>query len=54
MAFNIGMNKNRLEALIDGVFAILITLLALDIKLGKELGHPCCAKCSYELCCDLV
>ena len=27
------MNKNRLEAFSDGVFAIVITLLVLDIRL---------------------
>ena len=29
------MNKNRLEAFSDGVFAIVITLLALDIRIPK-------------------
>jgi uncharacterized membrane protein len=35
------MNKNRLEALSDGIFAVAITLLALDIRIpsGVEYDH---------------
>src|SRR5215212_9215927 len=32
------MNKNRVEALSDGVFAIVITLLILDIKVPEVDG----------------
>ena len=31
-----GLEKNRLEALIDGVFAVALTLLVLDIKLPES------------------
>jgi len=30
------MSKNRVEALSDGVFAIVITLLILDIRVRNE------------------
>ena len=32
-----GFEKNRLEALIDGVFAVVLTLLVLDLKLPDNL-----------------
>lgn len=32
-----GLEKNRLEALIDGVFAVAMTLLVLDIKLPEDI-----------------
>lgn len=32
-----GLEKNRLEALIDGVFAVALTLLVLDIKLPEGI-----------------
>ena len=32
-----GLEKNRLEALIDGVFAVALTLLVLDLKLPDDL-----------------
>jgi uncharacterized membrane protein len=31
-----GLEKNRLEALIDGIFAVALTLLVLDIKLPED------------------
>ncbi len=34
------MNKNRLEAFSDGVFAIVITLLILDVKLPNNSTQP--------------
>jgi len=33
------MNKNRMEAFSDGVFAIVITLLILDIKLPHDIPY---------------
>jgi uncharacterized membrane protein len=33
------MNKNRIEALSDGVFAIVLTILIFDIKLPPQLGQ---------------
>jgi len=33
-----GFEKNRLEALIDGVFAVVLTLLVLDLKLPENLA----------------
>jgi len=33
-----GLEKNRLEALIDGVFAVALTLLVLDIKLPDNIA----------------
>jgi len=33
-----GLEKNRLEALIDGVFAVAMTLLVLDLKLPDDLA----------------
>ena len=32
-----GLEKNRLEALIDGIFAVALTLLVLDIKLPENV-----------------
>ena len=34
------INKGRLEALSDGVYAVALTLLALDLKLAPEAGLP--------------
>jgi uncharacterized membrane protein len=34
------MNKTRLENLSDGVFAIVFTILVLDIRIPDELVHP--------------
>src|SRR5450631_226935 len=33
-----GMPKNRVEALVDGIFAVAMTLLVLDIKVPQGLG----------------
>jgi uncharacterized membrane protein len=33
-----GLEKNRLEALIDGIFAVALTLLVLDIKLPEDVA----------------
>jgi len=33
------MNKNRLEAISDGIFAIVMTLLILDVRLPNELSN---------------
>ena len=33
-----GFEKNRLEALIDGVFAVVLTLLVLDLKLPENIA----------------
>ena len=33
-----GLEKNRLEALIDGVFAVALTLLVLDLKLPEDIA----------------
>ena len=32
-----GLEKNRLEALVDGIFAVALTLLVLDIKLPEDV-----------------
>src|SRR6266576_3689985 len=32
--------KNRIEALIDGIFAVALTLLVLDIKLPENVPYP--------------
>ena len=32
-----GLEKNRLEALIDGIFAVALTLLVLDIRLPDNI-----------------
>jgi hypothetical protein len=34
-----GFSKNRIEALIDGIFAVALTLLVLDIKLPENLFY---------------
>ena len=34
-----GFEKNRLEALIDGIFAVALTLLVLDIKLPENIAY---------------
>jgi len=35
-----GFEKNRMEALIDGIFAVALTLLVLDIKLPENVAYP--------------
>jgi len=35
-----GFEKNRIEALIDGIFAVALTLLVLDIKLPENVPYP--------------
>jgi uncharacterized membrane protein len=35
-----GLSKNRLEALTDGIFAITMTLLVLDISVPQISSHP--------------
>jgi uncharacterized membrane protein len=35
-----GFEKNRMEALIDGIFAVALTLLVLDIKLPENVSYP--------------
>ena len=34
-----GFSKNRIEALIDGIFAVALTLLVLDIKLPEGISY---------------
>jgi uncharacterized membrane protein len=34
-----GFSKNRIEALIDGIFAVALTLLVLDIKLPENVSY---------------
>src|SRR5438445_13799201 len=34
-----GFEKNRIEALIDGIFAVALTLLVLDIKLPEGMTY---------------
>jgi uncharacterized membrane protein len=34
-----GFEKNRMEALIDGIFAVALTLLVLDIKLPEDVAY---------------
>jgi uncharacterized membrane protein len=34
-----GFSKNRIEALIDGIFAVALTLLVLDIKLPENISY---------------
>ena len=34
-----GFEKNRIEALIDGIFAVALTLLVLDIKLPEGVTY---------------
>lgn len=33
------MNKTRLENLTDGVFAIILTLLVLELKIPEHVSH---------------
>ena len=35
-----GFEKSRFEALIDGIFAVALTLLVLDIKLPENIAYP--------------
>jgi len=35
-----GLEKSRLEALADGIFAVVLTLLVLDIRLPEDVAYP--------------
>src|SRR5438105_1325766 len=35
-----GFEKGRFEALVDGIFAVALTLLVLDIKLPENIAYP--------------
>jgi uncharacterized membrane protein len=40
MSYETGLSKNRIEALTDGVFAVVMTLLVLDMSLPQiTLSH---------------
>lgn len=46
---NTPMNKTRLENLSDGVFAIVFTILVLEIRIPEELVHPTSTELYYAL-----
>jgi uncharacterized membrane protein len=35
-----GFDKGRFETLVDGIFAVALTLLVLDIKLPENIAYP--------------
>jgi TMEM175 potassium channel family protein len=39
MSYETGLSKNRIEALTDGVFAVVMTLLVLDIGIPQILSN---------------
>jgi uncharacterized membrane protein len=43
------MNKSRLEAFSDGIFAVVITLLVLDIKLPPDISYENLPSALYAL-----
>lgn len=43
------MNKSRLEAFSDGIFAVVITLLVLDIKLAPDISYERLPSALYTL-----
>jgi uncharacterized membrane protein len=49
------MEKNRLEAFSDGVLAIIITIMVLELKVphGELVGHQTLAAGVPELCVEL-
>jgi uncharacterized membrane protein len=44
-----GLEKNRIEALVDGVFAVALTLLVLDIRLPEGVVAPTDAALAAQL-----
>jgi uncharacterized membrane protein len=44
-----GLEKNRIEALVDGVFAVALTLLVLDIRLPEGVVAPTDAALAPQL-----
>lgn len=44
-----GLEKNRIEALVDGVFAVALTLLVLDIRLPEGMAAPTDAALAAQL-----
>ena len=43
--YSVPMTKGRLEAFSDGVFAVIITIMVLELKAPHGAGWPTCGRC---------